>query len=103
MQLAIDSDAAYLVAPKARSRIAGFYYFKHNPNGNIQSPSSHPVLVECQCLRHVVSSAAEAETAGLFYNAQHAISIRRTLTAIGHPQLLLVNRPKSYSVCTYVG
>ena len=26
MQLHIDSDAAYLVAPKARSRIAGFYY-----------------------------------------------------------------------------
>ena len=87
MQLSIDSDAAYLVAPKSRSRVAGFYYFKHTPQGTIQLPSSHPVLVECHCLRHVVSSAAEAETAGLFYNAQNAISIRRVLHAMGHPQL----------------
>ena len=50
-------------------------------------PSSHPVLVECHCLCHVVSSAAEAETAGLFYNAQNAVSIRRVLQAMGHPQL----------------
>ena len=26
MQLMIDSDAAYLVAPKARSRVAGYHY-----------------------------------------------------------------------------
>lgn len=29
MQLSIDSYAAYLVAPKTRSCVAGFYYFKH--------------------------------------------------------------------------
>ena len=86
MQLAIDSDAAYLVASKAQSHVAEFYYFIHSPNGELQFPSNHPVLVECHCLRHVVSSAAEAETAGLFYNAQHAISIRRILQAMGHPQ-----------------
>ena len=42
--------------------------------------------MECRCLRHVVSSAAEAETAGLFHNAQNIISIRRILEALGHPQ-----------------
>ena len=37
-------------------------------------------------LSNMSASAAEAETAGLFYNAQTAIPIRRLLTAIGHPQ-----------------
>ena len=84
MNLHIDSDAAYLVAPKAKSRIAGYYYFKHDQQH--KPIPNHPVLVECRCLRHVVSSAAEAETAAIFYNSQIAISIRRVLTALGHPQ-----------------
>ena len=82
----VDSDAAYLVAPKARSRIAGYYYFKnpriHKDIINVE----HPILVECRCLRHVVSSAAEAETAGLFYNGQNIILLRRALHALGHMQ-----------------
>ena len=86
MQLHIDSDAAYLVAPKAKSRIAGYYYFKNGPNNLPLLSPNHPVLVECRCLRHVVSSAAEAETAGLFYNAQNALLLRRILLHIGHPQ-----------------
>ena len=86
MHLHIDSDAAYLVAPKARSRIAGFYYFKKDHNGNIMNAPNHPILIECKCLRHVVSSAAEAETAAIFYNAQTSILLRRILHALGHPQ-----------------
>ena len=84
MILHVDSDAAYLVAPKAKSRIAGHYYFKNN----IINPSqkNHPVLVECRCLRHVVSSAAEAEVASIYYNAQNIILHRRILHALGHPQ-----------------
>ena len=86
MQLHIDSDAAYLIAPKAKSRIAGFYYFKCAPNNRPFPFPNHPILVECRCLRHVVSSAAEAETAGLFYNAQNALLLRRILTNLGHNQ-----------------
>ena len=86
MHLHIDSDAAYLIAPKARSRVAGFYYFKNNLHNQPIYPSNHPILVECHCLRHVVTSAAEAETAGLFHNAQQSILIRRILIALKHPQ-----------------
>ena len=86
MHLHVDSDAAYLVAPKARSRIAGFYYFKKDTDGNTIFAPNHPILVECRCLRHVVSSAAEAETAGVFHNAQISIQLRRILHAFGHPQ-----------------
>ena len=69
MHFRVDSDAAYLVAPKAKNRIAGYYYFKNNPNGKPLQIPNHPVLVACRCLRHGVTSAAEAETAGLFHNA----------------------------------
>ena len=34
----------------------------------------------------MVASAAECETAGVFHNAQKAISIRYTLEQIGHQQ-----------------
>ena len=33
-----------------------------------------------------MASAAEAETAGIFFNAQTAVPIRRILVALGHPQ-----------------
>ena len=86
MHLHVDSDAAYLIAPKAKSRVAGFYYFKNKPTGQPFNCPNHPVLVECRCLRHVVTSAAEAETAGLFHNAQNILLLRRILTALRHPQ-----------------
>ena len=35
MILSVDSDTAYLVAPGAKSRIPGFFYFKHAPDGTI--------------------------------------------------------------------
>lgn len=46
MHLHVDSDAAYLVTPKARSRITGLYYFKLNPTHNPHLLPTHPVLVE---------------------------------------------------------
>ena len=83
MKLQIDSDAAYLVAPKARSRIAG--YFSLGPHTTDPKPHG-PILIECRTLRHVVASSAEAEIAGVFHNAQVAIPLRRILLALGHPQ-----------------
>ena len=44
------------------------------------------MVVECRLLKHVVSSAAEAEVGGLFQNAQTGIIIRRILEHLGHPQ-----------------
>ena len=39
MQLHIDSDAAYLVAPKAKSRIAGYYYLSSKCNPITPKPT----------------------------------------------------------------
>ena len=84
MVLTIDSDAAYLVAPKARSRIAG--YFQLNSKHKCNNYVNGALLIECKTLRHVVASSAEAETAGIFHNAQVALPIRYMLTQMGHLQ-----------------
>ena len=86
MILHIDSDAAYLVLPRARSRLAGHFYLSSDLKFTRIIPPNGPILTECKTIRHVVSSAAEAETAGLFHNAQQARPIRHILHHLGHPQ-----------------
>ena len=102
MQLHIDSDAAYLVASKARSCVAGFYYFKNNQLNQPFITPNHPILVEYHCLHHVISSAAEAERAGLFHNAQQAILLRRVLHALGHYQQPTMIKTDNETACRYV-
>ena len=85
MVLHVDSDAAYLIAPGAKSRIAGFYYFKNAPNGDIIKQLNNPIHVERKYLRHIVTSATESEVGGLFHNCQTAIPIRNCLIQMGHP------------------
>ena len=43
-------------------------------------------MIECKGLRWVVSSAAEAETCGVFHNAIVGVNLRNLLIAMGHPQ-----------------
>ena len=83
MLLTIYSDAAYLVVPKARSRVAGYFQMNNTPSNTKHPTINGAVLVQCKTLRHVVSSAAEAKTAGIFDNAQTAIPIR---THFARPQ-----------------
>ena len=88
MVLHVDSDAAYFVLPKARSRIVGYFYLSKECTITITKspPINGSILVECKVLKHEVSSAAEAETGGLFHNYQTAIMIRNILNALGHNQ-----------------
>ena len=102
MILNIDSDAAYLVAPKARSRVAGYFQL-----GSLPTSTQHPklngaVLVECKTLRHVVSSAAEAETGGIFHNAQVAIPIRTLLHKLNHPQPPTPIKTDNSTACGFI-
>ena len=88
MKLAVDSDAAYLVLPNAKSRVAGHFYLEAKPFPNKAYPGKHnaPLLTECYTLKNVVSSAAEAECGGIFHNCIVAIGIRNALEEMGHPQ-----------------
>jgi len=88
MILHVDTDAAYLVLPNARSRVAGHYFLSNRPPqiGNLKPTPNGPIHTVCQTIKNVVSSAAEAECGGLFINGQQIIPIRNTLIAMGHSQ-----------------
>ena len=88
MQFLVDTDAAYLVLPGARSRFAGHFMLEARPNAYAEHdpPLNAPVLVTCKTIQNVVCSAAEAACAGLFDNGQMSVIVRRTLISMGHYQ-----------------
>ena len=87
MQLHVDTDVAFLVLPKARSRIAGYFRLLNHPDPHKKFYNDNgPILIECCTLRSVVTSAAESETHGVFHNAKKSLSIIYMLTQMGHPQ-----------------
>ena len=63
MVIHVDSDTAYLVAPKSRSRIAGYFHLSDHPNLTKHPKLNGAVLVEYKTLKHVVSSSVESEVA----------------------------------------
>ena len=79
-----DTDAAYLVASKARSRNAA-YIFMGNKDRNNQIING-PIMVIAKILKMVVASAAEAEVASLFHAAQEIVLLRVTAEELGHKQ-----------------
>jgi hypothetical protein len=82
MILKITSDAAYLVQPKARSRAAVHYHLGWHRNDR----TNGALDVLCQTIKNVVSSAAEAETGGIYLGGKHACPIRAMLHELGHAQ-----------------
>jgi hypothetical protein len=86
MILNIETDAAYLVMSKARSRIAGHFSMGNHPHTTPHPNLNGAVLIECKTLCHVVASVTEAEIGGIFHNAQMVTPIKTVLIAIGHPQ-----------------
>ena len=88
MQLAVNTDAVFLVLPKARSHIAGYFRLLNDPKGPRKYyVDNGPILIECRTLRSVVSSAAESETHGTFHNAKQALPIIFKLEQMGHKQI----------------
>ena len=55
-------------------------------NKNNYNLKNGPVLTLSKIIKHVMTSASEAEVAGLFYNCKTAIPMRIALEEMGHPQ-----------------
>ena len=66
------------------------------------SPLNAPIHVECKTLKHVVSSAAEAETGGLYSNCTFAIPLRQMLAALGHPQGITPVKTDNQTAASFV-
>ena len=93
MQAYVDSDAAYLLSPQAKSRAAGYFYLSiQNTTHPIPTkpPLNAPIHVECTCSKHIVSSAAVTETGALFHNCKVAIGLKNMLESLGHKQTIQV-------------
>ena len=88
MILHVDSDAAYLVLPNAKSRYAGYFYLSDMPpaHGDPNPKLNAPIHINCRIFRNTLSSSSECETGGVFFNCQEAIPIRISLEALNHPQ-----------------
>jgi len=92
MVLHIVSDASYLSASGARSRLGGYFFMSNPlprspPHPDDPAPMFNgPVLVNSSIIQPVLSSAAEAELGALFHNAKDGCMLRTTLEDMGHPQ-----------------
>jgi len=92
MILHVTSDASYLSVSEARSRAGGYFYLSSNIGPTAPKPDDPPppfngaIHVHSSIIKAVMSSATEAETGALFFNAKEACMLRNTLTDMGHPQ-----------------
>jgi hypothetical protein len=69
----------------ARSRSGGHFYL----GNETRKPTilhNGAILEKVKIIKHVMSSAAEAETGALFINGKEAIPLRQTLIELNHPQ-----------------
>eukprot|EP00957_Ditylum_brightwellii_P037672 2848970-Ditylum_brightwellii.AAC.1 len=91
MQLNVDSDAAYLVLPGAKSHFGGHLYLQSLPNALKYNgaPNNAPIHTKCRTIKSVVCLAAEVEYGGLFYNSQTTIAICHILEEIEHLHQLM--------------
>jgi hypothetical protein len=83
MILAAHSDASYLSEPQARSRAGGHFFLSSNAE---IPPNNGAVLNIAHIIKHVMSSATEAELGALYIMAREAVYIRIILEEMGHKQ-----------------
>ena len=86
MVLHVHSDASYLSAAKARSRVGGHYFLSNASLDPAISKPNGAIHVIAKILKNVMGSAAEAEIGATYVNGQEAIPLRTTLAELGHPQ-----------------
>eukprot|EP00957_Ditylum_brightwellii_P167226 12730292-Ditylum_brightwellii.AAC.1 len=86
MVLNIHTDASYLSEPNAHSTAGRHYVLGSIPQQGKPILLNGAVHTLCHVIKHVAASAAEAELAGMFMNAQQGLSMCHTLLEMGHPQ-----------------
>jgi hypothetical protein len=85
MILHIHSDAYYLSEREAKSRAGGFFYMGNSAD-TTNTLTNGAMLIIITVLKHVMSSAAEAEIGTVFINAKEGAVLHTTLEELRHPQ-----------------
>jgi len=86
MQLRIISDASYNSEAIARSRAGGYHDLIRKSEDPYLEPVNGAILCISSLINCIVASAAEAEYAALFMNAQTGAILKLTLEDLGCPQ-----------------
>jgi hypothetical protein len=81
--LAVYSDTNYLSKPKAQSWAGGHFFLSSDMP---IPPNNGAVLNIAHIIKHIMSSATDAELAGLYIMAREAVYIRIILEEMGHKQ-----------------
>jgi len=83
MILAVHTDVSYLSELGGKSRATGHFYLT---NRNDEDFNNGAILTLSSIIKHVMSSASEAELAALYYGCKQAAPICITLEEMGHPK-----------------
>jgi hypothetical protein len=70
---------------KPKAEQGGFFYMGSSTKTD-KKPTDGAILIFSKVLKHVMSSAAEAEIGAVFINAKEGAVLRTTLEELGHPQ-----------------
>jgi hypothetical protein len=84
MILYIKSDASYLSEKRAKIRAGGFFYMGSSTKTD-KKPTNRAILIISKVLKHVMSSAAEAEIGAVFYKCQGRSSPSNNIRRIRAP------------------
>jgi hypothetical protein len=83
MVLAVHSNASYLSEPKAQSQVGGHFFLSSDTT---VPPNNGAILNIAHIMKNVMSSATEAELAGIYIMVCKAVYIRIILEELGHIQ-----------------
>jgi len=84
MIMAVQSNASNLCKPNAKSRAGGHFFMSTNAK---IPPNNGAILIIARIIKHVMTSATEAELAALYIMAREAVYMRIILEEMGHKQL----------------
>ena len=82
----MDSVAAYLVAQKEKSWVAGYFHLSTHLNISKYQQLNGAIHAEYKTSRQVVSSTAEVEVVDTFHDTGMPLPIQHILTCLNHPQ-----------------
>jgi len=83
MIMAVHSNASYLCKPNAKSRAGGHFFMSTNAK---IPPNNGAILNIAHIIKHVMTSATEAELAALYIMAREVVYMRIILEEMGHKQ-----------------
>ena len=96
MKLYVYSDAAYLVAPKAKSRITGFFYCS---NGSPTPPLNAPHMLNVRSFNMLLLQPLKLKPQDFFQLPNDSL-LKTHVSSVGSPTRYNTNQNRQQNSCT---